>query len=194
VDAVMGFHKPEAIRTLVDGANASHLKGKVDAIHDDFVARMCRFYESDPSVGEMPGARRLFESLHARGIKIALNTGFSRKIAQIIIDRFGWAEQGLVDASVASDEVARGRPHPDMIHHLMKQLHVDDPRHVAKVGDTPVDLQEGQNVGCGIVIGYTSGTHSREELSRYPSSALIGSLDELPAALGLGTTVDSDLS
>ena len=43
----------------------------------------------------------------------------------------------------------RGRPHPDMIHHLMRVLKVEDATRVAKIGDTPSDLHEGTAAGCG---------------------------------------------
>ena len=42
-----------------------------------------------------------------------------------------------------------------MIRRLMEQFGIDDPQRVAKVGDTPVDLQEGQSAGCGLVVGVT---------------------------------------
>ena len=96
---------------------------------------MISFYETDPAVTEVPGTSEVFRRLHAHGIKAALNTGFSRDIAQVLIDRFGWERDGLIDASVASDEVERGRPHPFMIHRLMQRLGIDDPARVAKVGD-----------------------------------------------------------
>jgi phosphoglycolate phosphatase-like HAD superfamily hydrolase len=72
-----------------------------------------------------------------------------------------------------------------MIRRLMADLGVSDAWSVAKVGDTPADLEEGTNAGCGRVIGVTNGTHSREQLAEYPHTDLIGSVADLPAALGL---------
>jgi len=146
---------------------------------------MYRFYREDPGVREVPGAGATFACLKRSGIKVALNTGFSRDIVQVLLDRLGWEEQGLVDASVASNEVARGRPHPDMIQHLMRQLGIPDPGRVAKVGDTPVDLLEGHNAGCGLIVGVTEGTHTREQLEPFPHHHLIGTVAELPPLLGL---------
>jgi phosphoglycolate phosphatase-like HAD superfamily hydrolase len=97
----------------------------------------------------------------------------------------GWSRNVLIDATISSDEVARGRPYPDMIQDLMNRLGVEDPQRVAKVGDTPADLEEGRNAGCGLVIGVTAGTHSREQLERYPHTHLIETIAELPALLGL---------
>src|SRR5215471_3593247 len=58
VNAVMGLHKPEAIHTLLSAAGRSH--ENVHAIHDDFVARMVRYYVEDPAVREIPGAAATF--------------------------------------------------------------------------------------------------------------------------------------
>lgn len=184
VNAVMGLPKPAAIRTLVDGAGASDSRGgHIDEIHRDFVARMIRFYREDPSVIEVPGTSRTFAILKSAGVRIALNTGFSRDIARTIIDRLDWTRQ--IDASVTSDEVSRGRPYPDMIRRLMDQLAIADPRSVAKVGDTPVDLEEGNQAGCGWVIGVVGGTHTRAQLARFPHTHLIASVADLPAVFSL---------
>jgi len=157
----------------------------LDAIHEDFTDRMIEFYRSDPSVGEKPGAGETFRRLRQAGVKVALNTGFSRDIAETLINRLGWDRDGLIDGSVTSDEVERGRPHPDMIRRLMMKLGVEDPRRVAKVGDTPADLLEGKNADCGLVVGVTRGSCPREQLEKFPHDYLISAVNELPELLGV---------
>ncbi|MGH7583705.1 MAG: phosphatase, partial [Gemmatimonadales bacterium] len=88
-----------------------------------------------------------------------------------------------LDATVASDEVPRGRPHPDMIDALRTRLGGIPYAEVAKVGDTPIDLHEGAMARCGLVVGVLSGSHTRESLAAHPHDALIGSIAELPALL-----------
>jgi phosphonatase-like hydrolase len=186
VNAVMGLPKPQAIERLVhQHGRGTDLGSRLEAIHHDFVARSIAFYRDDPSVREIPRAGHVFQSLKRAGIRVALDTGFSRPIARVILERLGWAKSGLIDATVCSDEVVRGRPHPDMINALMKLLEVEDPRRVAKVGDTPADLEEGTRAGCGLVIGVTRGTHSRAELARHAHTHLIETVADLPALLGL---------
>jgi len=183
---VKGMDKYEALRILIErSAMREQLLPGLDAIHEDFVDRMIEFYRADPAVGEAPGAGEAFRLLHRAGVMVALNTGFSRDIAQTLIDRLNWERGGLIDASVTSDEVDRGRPHPDMIRRLMSKLGVTDPRRVAKVGDTPADLLEGKNAGCGLIVGVTQGSCAREQLERFPHDYLIGSVAELPALLGV---------
>ena len=124
-------------------------------VHADFVQRMLAYYRTDPAVREVPGATDVFRRLRAAGVKVALNTGFSRPIVDVILTRLGWEK--AVDATAASDEVPRGRPHPDLVLHLMAKLGVMDAKRVAKVGDTVSDLEEGTSAGCGLVIGVTTG-------------------------------------
>jgi phosphonatase-like hydrolase len=182
INAVMGLPKPQAVRLLTGPAVP---QAKVDAIHADFVQRMMRYYETDPAVREEKGASETFARLRGAGVKVALNTGFSRPIVDVLLARLGWREGAAIDASVTSDEVPRGRPHPDMILHLMRKLGVSEARSVAKIGDTPSDLQEGTAAGCGLVIGITSGAHTRAQLAPVPHTHLIDSLAELLGVLGL---------
>lgn len=185
VNAVMGMPKPAAIEVLLAqfrGQAAASARA-VDAVHTDFVQRMLWHYESHPAVAECDGASELFAWCHRHGIRTALDTGFSRDIANAIIARLRWREHGLLDATVASDDVPRGRPHPDMIHRLMADTGVTDPARVMKVGDTPLDIQEGWAAGCRFVVGITSGTHSAELLWAHAPTHLIAELLELPDLL-----------
>ncbi len=184
VNRVMGLPKPHALSLLIEQYGRSPEMGpRLEAIHADFVRRSLEFYASDPSVHEVPGAHRVFDCLRAAGLRVALNTGFNRAITDAILDRLRWGDR--IDATIASDEVDRGRPHPDMIRELMRRLGVSEAMHVAKVGDTPADLEEGHNAGCGLVVGVTSGTHTRAMLQPFPHTHLVESILELPGILGL---------
>ena len=185
VNQVMGIPKPIALTKLIEDSPKPELIAQLDAIHDDFVRRMIRFYQSDPSVHEIAGAGETFRKLRAAGIKVALDTGFTRNIVDVLLERLGWKGGGVLDATVTSDEVPRGRPHPDMIQKLMRDLGVGDASRVAKVGDTPSDLEEGQAAGCGMVIGVTQGSHTAEQLKPHKHTHLVGTVVEVPALLGL---------
>jgi phosphonatase-like hydrolase len=97
-----------------------------------------------------------------------------------LLDRLGWQKANLIDASVTSDEVPRGRPYPDMIFRAMELTGVRDARAVAKVGDTASDLQEGNAAGCSLVIGVTTGAFSREQLLKEKHTHLVSSLLDIP--------------
>jgi phosphonatase-like hydrolase len=180
VNVVMGLPKPEAIRRLLAGAGLAAIDQTVARIHTNFVNKMLHHYATDPSVGEVPGAMATFQTLRRAGIKVALDTGFSRPIVDLLLDRLGWKVPGAIDAIVTSDEVPRGRPYPDMIRLLMARLGITDARRVAKVGDTAVDLEEGHSAGCGLVIGVTSGACTRAQLEALPHSHVVASVVDVP--------------
>ena len=94
VNAVMGLPKPEAIRLLLAGMGRPVRAGDVDALHQDFVRRMRDHYAHDPSVREVPGAAGTFAALRQAGIRVALNTGFSRAITGVLLRRLGWHSLG----------------------------------------------------------------------------------------------------
>jgi phosphonatase-like hydrolase len=146
---------------------------------------MIRYYATDPAISEMPGAESLFLDLRRRGIRVALDTGFSQDIVEALMGRLGWEVVRTLDAIVCSDEVANGRPSPDLVFEAMRRVGVNDVRRVAKVGDTPSDLEEGAAAGCGWVIGITHGTHSREQLRRHPHTHIVESLNEVGEVLRL---------
>jgi len=102
---------------------------------------------------------------------------FGEPVSQL--ERLGWRHAGLLDATVASDEVPQGRPAPDMICRAMELTGVTDASRVVKVGDTPSDLQEGQAAGCGWIVGVTAGSHTREQLCVHPHTHLLPAITDL---------------
>ena len=187
VNAVMGLPKPIAIESLLKNEmNHEEVTPElIGTVYDDFVNIMVDFYQHDPLVQAEEGAERVFSMLHEHGIKVALDTGFSRKIADTIIHRLGWLDKELIDYSVTSDEVDQGRPFPDMIFAIMKALQIKNVHEVAKVGDTSSDIAEGNAAGCKYIIGITSGAYSRAQLMNTKHTHLIDTLDDLLPILGL---------
>lgn len=173
VNAVMGYPKPEAIRILLEQRQHG---GTVEAIHTDFQNRMIETYRTSPEIREIEGASETFRELNTRGYRIAVDTGFDRPIVDVLLGRLPW--EGLVDDSITSDEVERGRPHPDMALELCRRAGVD-PAHAAKVGDTPSDIQEGRAAGCGMVIATLYGTHTLAQLEPFAPDAYLSDIREL---------------
>jgi phosphoglycolate phosphatase-like HAD superfamily hydrolase len=89
----------------------------------------------------------------------------------------------LIDDYIASDEVKAGRPQPFMIQTLMKRAGITDAREVIKIGDTEVDVNEGRNAGCSLVIAVTTGAFTKEQLSAYHPDHIIDDLSQLPALI-----------
>jgi len=178
----MGYPKPLAIRELLEIHEPSPdaiTPWLVDRIHTDFVDGMVNFYANEPGIRPVADAEAVFDALHSMGIKVALDTGFSRDITDVILARVGWTDGRFLDATAASDEVERGRPYPDMIRKIMADLGIDDPASVIKIGDTEVDVNEGHNAGCLMSIGVTGGAFTREQLLPHRPTHVLDSLSEL---------------
>ncbi len=183
VNPLMGYPKPIAVQMVLENAGIEFDEELVEDIHKNFVTEMIAFYEDSPYVQPMPGAEDLFFYLQERGVRIALNTGFSWNIAEIIVNRFQWLERGLVNDFIASDDVENGRPYPDMINLLKERNNIKPDALVMKVGDTVVDILEGKAAGCQYVIAVTTGAATKEELEVHSPTHIISSLAEIPAIL-----------
>lgn len=185
VDTVMGYRKIEAIEIILKKylEAMEYDAASIQLIHDSFTSRMVSFYENDLDLSPLPQVLETFSILKSKGFKIALNTGFTRVITDVILKRLGWDVSGIIDAVVCSDEVQEGRPHPFMIRKIMEQLGVSDSSKLVKVGDTSVDVLEGQFAGCGLVVAVTTGAYTREQLEEYQPDYIIDSLQELPALI-----------
>jgi len=182
VAPLMGYKKIDAVRILLE--NNEPDAGKVtdefiNEIHNDFVNQMVIFYQTSPNIAAFPNTEKTFSTLHEQGIKVGVNTGFPRVIANAVLERVKWEEKGLVDFVITSDEVEYGRPYPFMIQKMMTGCGITDPLEVAKVGDTEVDINEGQNAGCKYVIGVTTGAFTREELEPYNPTHIIDDIAEV---------------
>jgi len=184
--AVMGIPKPTAIRQLIQKKGLKKDDETMDHIHRLFIEEMIRFYQHDASVREKDGVSNAFRQLKSAGVKIAVDTGFDRETTDPLLERMGWLKNGLIDLSVTSDEVPKGRPFPDMIFKAMGVLRVADVQQVAKVGDTASDMQQGTAAGCRWVIGVTTGAYTKEQLAREPHTHLVSHIEEILPILNVG--------
>ncbi|HWZ15965.1 MAG TPA: HAD-IA family hydrolase [Mucilaginibacter sp.] len=182
INPLMGYEKTMAIRQMLrlheydDARITSELVSK---IHRQFVQQMIAYYEFSSDIEPLPNVEETFTALRSKGIRVGINTGFSRDIAETIVNRLRWAEKGLIDHVIGSDEVELGRPYPYMIQKIMREGGIEHPGEVAKVGDTEVDIREGQNAGCRYVIGVTTGIFTREELEPYNPTHIIDDIADV---------------
>ena len=182
VKKVMGFRKIEAVALLIEKFYPEHKGDEVliDRIHTRFIDKMIAFYRNDDHLAPFPNTEQVFSALKKQGIKIALNTGFTRSITDTILHRLRWDDRTtLIDKVICSDEVSHGRPYPDMIEVLIDDLGISSPARVLKVGDTEVDVEEGRNAACGKVVSVTTGAYTREQLESCHPDFVIDDLKEL---------------
>ena len=181
INMVMGYKKTKAIKMMLNlyGPSTSITEELIEEIHAVFLNEMARHYCDVNEIEILPYAEEIFLFLKLKGIKVALDTGFTKQIADIIINKLGWLKNNIIDCMVCSDEVPKGRPYPFMIEKIMQQVGVIDSQKVIKVGDTEVDVNEGLNANCFYSIGITTGAFTRQQLALHKPSFIIDHLSEL---------------
>ena len=100
------------------------------------------------------GVLPMIDALRARGHKLAVATGKSRRGLDLALDTVALRER--FDSSRTADETF-GKPHPRMLLELMEELDVL-PERTLMIGDTIHDLQLATNAGCASV-GVSYGAH-----------------------------------
>jgi phosphonatase-like hydrolase len=182
IELLMGYKKTKAIEILLkmyEQHPDTITDSLIDKVHALFLRLMVDYYSTAKDLAPAPDAEEVFARLKEMNIKVALNTGFSREITEVIMNRLGWIQNKKVDYVISSDEVESGRPDPFMIWNIMQRANVKDPARVIKVGDTEVDINEGKNAKCLYSIGITTGALSRQQLKAYNPSFIIDGLKEL---------------
>jgi phosphonoacetaldehyde hydrolase len=120
----------------------------------------------------IPGLHEVVAELRRRGIRIATTTGYFQAAADVV---YAVAqEQGFApDFQICADEVPEGRPAPWMIFRCMEALQIYPPAAVLKIGDTPVDIQEGLNAGVwsvGVLDSSNEISLSEQEFAAIPEA------------------------
>ena len=100
------------------------------------------------------GVLELLTELKQRHHWLAVATGKSRRGLDEALHTVQL--KGVFDGSRTADETA-GKPHPRMLHELMREFGVE-PERTLMIGDTTHDLQMALNAGCASV-GVSYGAH-----------------------------------
>jgi phosphoglycolate phosphatase len=112
-------------------------------------------HQDDLSLFE--GVLPLLHDLRGRHHWLAVATGKSRRGLDEALHAVEL--HGVFDGSRTADETA-GKPHPRMLHELMREFGVE-PERTLMIGDTTHDLQMALNAGCASV-GVSYGAHEPE--------------------------------
>ena len=112
------------------------------------------YHQHQDDLSLFDGVLPLLHSLKARHHWLAVATGKSRRGLDDVLRSSEL--HGVFDGSRTADETA-GKPHPLMLHELMREFGVD-PARTLMVGDTTHDLEMARNAGCPSV-GVSYGAH-----------------------------------
>ena len=124
---MMGMSSPEWSRYMHDVIG---LPEPPEEISREVVERMVKLYREHLPV--MPGAREAVERLAARR-RLGLASSSNRELIDLALELLG--VEHLFEATVSSEEVARGKPAPDVYLEAARRLSVD-PTHTAAIEDS----------------------------------------------------------
>lgn len=116
------------------------------------------------NVDIIPSAENTLKMLKDRNIKIGIATDFNEQHMSLGIDILK-RNDVEIDSAVSTSCLAKvTRPNIDMVKINMKQMGIDDPKHIVKVDSTCLGIQEGLNAGCLTVAvprwSVSMGVHS----------------------------------
>lgn len=120
------------------------------------------------------GVLPLLHGLRERHHWLAVATGKSRRGLDEVLHSVEL--KGMFDGSRTADETA-GKPHPLMLHELMREFGVE-PGRTLMIGDTTHDLQMAINAGCAsLAVSY--GAHEPDGFAALGPLAVAHSVAEL---------------
>jgi phosphonatase-like hydrolase len=171
-----GVNKTEVLKYFLNRSGEDDTK--LPYMLTDFKTNLKKNYFEDKTISLInPKLPHLFNTLRERGIKIALNSGFSVDIQEALIDNLEM--RSFIDGYISSESVPQGRPEPYMIQELMKRFNIDDPNQVIKLGDSVNDILEGKNANCFKSIGVLSGAERKQNLLDAGADMILNSVMDL---------------
>ncbi|MEV7193067.1 HAD family phosphatase [Streptomyces sp. NPDC093510] len=141
-EVVVGGPMTRSAGFLIEATGADVTVAELTVLlNDSFEDRISR------SLPLMPGAARLLAELAAHDVPMALVSASHRRIIDRVLDSVGAHHFEL---SVAGDEVARTKPHPDPYLVAARGLGVD-PTRCAVIEDTATGVAAAEAAGCRVV-------------------------------------------
>jgi HAD superfamily hydrolase (TIGR01509 family) len=143
-----------------------------EEISREVVERMAKLYREHLPV--IPGAREAVERL-AAGWPLGLASSSNRELIDLALELLG--VKHLFKATVSSEEVARGKPAPDVYLEAARRLGVD-PTHAAAIEDSENGIRAAKAAGMR-VIAIPNPHFPPAEDALTQADVLLRSLDEL---------------
>ena len=140
---MMGMSSPEWSAYLRDDLGVQR---DLDAINDDVVRRMHESYEDGLPL--LPGALETVRALAARW-PLGLASSSNREIIDVFLERSGVGD--LFGATVSSEQVARGKPAPDVYLEAARRLGIA-PAACVVVEDSYNGVRAGKAAGMFVVL------------------------------------------
>jgi HAD superfamily hydrolase (TIGR01509 family) len=168
---MMGMSSPEWSRYMHDVIG---LPEPPEEINAEVVSRLEQRYREHLPV--IPGAREAVERLAERW-PLALASSSNRELIDLALHLMGLADR--FQATVSSEEVARGKPAPDVYLEAVRRLGID-PSRAAAIEDSQNGILAAKAAGMRVIA--IPNTHfPPDEQALAQADVVLGSLAELTA-------------
>ncbi|OLL71042.1 Haloacid dehalogenase domain protein hydrolase [Pseudonocardia sp. Ae168_Ps1] len=137
----------------------------------------------DGRVRPVDGAPEALDALRDAGMRVALTCGFDPVLRDRLVEALDFTSRADVMLSPA-DVDGRGLPEPDLLHAAAKRTGAE-PSRAAVAGDATAGIDAAVRAGAGLAIGVRGGAHGEPRLRAAGADAVIDSVADLPALLGL---------
>jgi HAD superfamily hydrolase (TIGR01509 family) len=174
--AMMGMSSPEWSSFLHDEAGVPDAPDEINA---EVVRRMLAAYHEHLPL--LPGAVEAVRRL-AEQFPLGLASSSNRELIDTVLDVAGIAP--LFSATVSSEEVAHGKPAPDVYLEAARRLGVDATR-CAAVEDSHGGIRSAKAAGMR-VVAIPNPTYPPDDEALGLADVTVGSLDELTAGVVSG--------
>jgi HAD superfamily hydrolase (TIGR01509 family) len=153
------------------------LREQPETINAEVVRRMLARYEVELPV--VPGAVDAVRRLHGEGLRLAVASSSNRELIDAVLRRLELA--ALFETTVSSEEVARGKPAPDVYLETARRLDVD-PRLCAAVEDSASGIRAAHAAGMR-VLAYPNRHYPPPAKALALADSVLETVDELSAIL-----------
>ncbi|WP_324197990.1 HAD family phosphatase [Nocardia beijingensis] len=144
--ALIGASGPNALRIMLTGLGIEPTPASLRAA-GEFLERRVTELMTGP-IPWRPGAKDALAMVRAAGLSSALVTNTKRSLTEFGLDTLG---RDFFDVSVCGDEVAHGKPEPDVYLRAAELLGLA-PEHCVAVEDSPTGARAAQAAGCALVV------------------------------------------
>jgi len=174
--AMMGMSAPEWSRYLHEEAE---VRQDPEDINRAVVERMLEAYGRELPLlpGAVEAVRRTAESF-----PLGLASSSNREIFEAVLDLAGIAD--CFGATVSSEEVARGKPAPDVYLEAARRLGVE-PECCTAVEDSHAGIRSAKSAGMR-VVAIPNASYPPDDEALELADAVVGSLDELTVSVLTG--------
>ncbi|QXN95774.1 HAD family phosphatase [Nocardia iowensis] len=144
--ALIGASGPDALRLIFTGLGIESTPEALGAAGDFLEWRVTELMTGP--IPWRPGAKDALALVKEAGLASALVTNTKRSLTEFGLDTLG---RDFFDVSVCGDEVARGKPEPDVYQRAAELLGVD-PRDCVAVEDSPTGTRAARAAGCAVIV------------------------------------------